>query len=361
MVNDSPPSIEQAIEQEEARLLARLAKIAEFKRLARELDFPVSGIAPSVAAIQQPQESQQPDPTRSEPSVEPAFDGTFGGLISVYRTHKRSTYHQLKHNVRSNYDQVLNRLVKEVGQERVADWNAQRIKDEYEKSWAAAGKVSMGRTIARRVRLLCGFGSTVLNDDACLRLSAIMGNMKFPASNSNEVRERLTRDHVRAIRFTAREHFGWDSIALAQAFQTEFPKLRQMDVIGEWVPISEPGTSEIVKGNEKWVRGLRWSDIDENMVLRRVLTSGRRDQHKEIAYNLKRSAMVMEEINRVPLEKRKGPMIICEYSNIPWSSSEFRRKWRIVAAKAGVPASITNSAQPPEDDEEPELGADSAL
>ena len=68
----------------------------------------------------------------------------------------------------------------------------------------------------------------------------------------------------------------------------------------------EPGTSEIVKGNEKWVRGLRWSDIDENMVCAACLLVANRDQHKEVEFKLKRSAMVMEEINRVPPEKRKG-------------------------------------------------------
>jgi hypothetical protein len=51
--------------------------------------------------------------------------------------------------------------------------------------------------------------------------------------------------------------------------------------------------------------------------------------------------MVMEEINRVPLEKRVGPMIICEATNLPWAAMAFRRKWRLVADKVGVPPTVS--------------------
>jgi hypothetical protein len=287
--------------------------------------------------------------------------GTFKSLMDCYRQNPKSPIHQLKHNVSQAYERSLKRLEKDIGNQRVADWSADIVQKNYDE-WSAGGKkIAMGHELVGKLRMLCSFGATVLNDDACIRLGAILGSMRFAVSKGSG--ERLTVDHARAIRATAREHFGWDSIALAQAFQFEFPKLRQIDVIGEWVPISEPGTSEMVKGNEKWVRGLRWSDVDENMILRRVLTSGRRDQHKEVAYNLKRSAMVMEEINRVPMEKRKGPMIICEFTMLPWSVNEYRRKWRKVADKAGVPKSIKNgdSREKTTANGEQELGAETAL
>ena len=35
-------------------------------------------------------------------------------------------------------------------------------------------------------------------------------------------------------------------------------------------------------------------------------------------------------------------MVICEFNNPPWSTNEFRRKWRIVADKAGVPKNVRN-------------------
>jgi hypothetical protein len=356
---ESTPNLILAVEQEEARLLAEWAKLVEVKRV---LGMPASSLAPPPPAAppvqKKPEAEPQPAPSASLNEAA-AFDGSFKSLIDCYHQHPKSPYHQLKHNVRSNYDNTFKRIINDVGDERISDWNADHIRQLHEKNWAADGKFSMGHMVIAKLRLLSTFGSVTLNDDACMRLSAILGNMRFARGKAKDSGERLTRDHVRAIRVAAREHFGWDSIALAQAFQLEFPKLKQMDIIGEWVPLNEPGTSDIVKGNEKWVRGLRWSDIDENMVLRRVLTSGRRDQHKEVTFNLKRSAMVIEEINRIPVEKRKGAMIICEYSNIPWSAAEFRRKWRIVATKAGVPESLSNGT--PIEDGDSELGAEKAL
>jgi hypothetical protein len=351
----------QAIELEEARLRERLEKLAAFKQLARELNISVPGGAPSPVLNSPSVQAAPSEPTAPEAVLGSDFKGTFKSLIDCYRQNPKSPIHELKHNTGQAYERSLKRLEREIGNQRVADWSADVVQKNYDE-WSAGGKkIAMGHELVGKLRMLCRFGATVLNDDACIRLAGILGNMSFAVSKGGG--ERLTVDHARAIRATAREHFGWDSIALAQAFQFAFPKLRQIDVIGEWVPIGDSTPSEIIRGNEKWVRGLRWSDIDENMILRRVLTSGRRDQHKEVAYNLKRSAMVMEEINRVPMEKRKGAMIICEFTMLPWSVNEYRRKWRKVADKAGVPKSIKNgdSREKTRPEGEPELGAETAL
>jgi hypothetical protein len=351
----------QAIELEEARLRERLEKLAVFKQLALELNISVPGGAPS-AVLNSPSAQATPsEPTAPEAELGFEFKGTFKSLMDCYLQHPKSPIHQLKHNVRQAYGRSLKRLEKDIGNQRVADWKAETVQKNYDEQWASGGKTAMGYELVGKLRMLCRFGATVLNDDACIRLGGILGNMRFAVSKGSG--ERLTVDHARAIRATAREHFGWNSIALAQALQFEFPKLRQIDIIGEWVPMGDSPPSEIIRGNEKWVRGLRWSDIDENMVLERVLTSGRREQHKKVRFNLKRSAMVMEEINRIPPSQRNGPMILCEFTALPWSSNEFRRKWRKVADRAGVPKSIKNvdSREKATADGEPELGAETAL
>jgi hypothetical protein len=357
----------QAIELEEARLRERLEKLAAFKQLALELNISVPGGTPSPVmnkpSVQvMPSEPAAPEPAAPESWPWSHFNGTFKSLMDCYQQNPKSPFHQLKYNTRQAYERSIKRLVKDVGDQRVADWSADIVQKNYDE-WSAGGrKIAMGHELVGKLRMLCSFGATVLNDDACIRLGGILSNMRFAVSKGSG--ERLTADDARSIRAAAREHFGWDSIALAQAFQFSFPKLRQIDVIGEWAPLSDPSPSEIIRGNEKWVRGLRWSDIDENMILRRVLTSGRRDQHKEVAYNLKRSAMVMEEINRVPMDKRKGPMIICEFTMLPWSHNEYRRKWRKVADKAGIPKSMKNMdsrEKPVADDGAPESGAETAL
>lgn len=342
-MSDDPLVTLQALEREEARLRERLAKISLVKNLLGELGLKPETAGPSQPRVQ-PENNHfahpQPEPPAPATASAPAFDGTFQDLVSTYRRDERSSYQQLKYKVRLNYDSALKRLVDDIGPERVGDWNADRIKAVYDSSWAAGGKVAMGRSMIAKLRLLSSFGSTVLDDDSCTRLSAILSNMRFPNAKSKS--ERLTRENALAIRITARQQFGWDSIALAQALQFEFPKLLQSDVIGEWVPLSEPGPENIVKGTEKWVRGLLWSDIGDDMVIRRKLMTGRSREPKEFSFSLKRAGMVMEEINRVPLTHRVGPMIVCEFSGLPWTANEYRRKWRKVADKAGVPKSVRN-------------------
>jgi hypothetical protein len=65
--------------------------------------------------------------------------------------------------------------------------------------------------------------------------------------------------------------------------------LTQKQVIGEWVPLTEPGSSDVLQGKAKWVTGIRWSDIDEHMVL---------SVGKDIKIDLRRAPMVMEELSR---------------------------------------------------------------
>jgi hypothetical protein len=140
----------------------------------------------------------------------------------------------------------------------------------------------------------------------------------------------------------AHDHFGWDSIALAQALQFEL-MLSQKDVIGEWVPVGEPGESDVVWDGQKWLRGLRWSNIDRNLILRHVAGSSART----IEVDFRTAPMVMEEIKARSdtfrsLINARTPIVINDVTGMPWSTAEFRRKWRIVAKKAGVPDIVKN-------------------
>lgn len=335
------PSTLEALEREEARLRERLSKIALVKELLRDLVGPSSPQSQPKSEPPSSEPLQQNVEKASEPSpagnAELAYDGTFNGLISAYMGHEKSSFHDLKHSVRLNYERSFKRLRKDIGQDRVVDWNAKIIQHNYD-AWAANGnKIAMGHELIGKVRMLAGFGATELNDDACIKLSTVLGIMRFPVAKGDGT-PRLTREQARAIRTTARQHFGWDSIAFAIALLFDVPKLRQVDVIGEWVPLSDRNQSDIMKGSEKWIRGLKWSDLDDQFVLHRTLPSGKGGQkEKQMQFRLSRSQMAMEEINRIPADKRHGPMIICEFSGLPWSPNEFRRKLKIVAAQAGVP------------------------
>jgi hypothetical protein len=259
---------------------------------------------------------------------------TLGQLIECYRTDPHSNFPRLKYQVRMEHERVLVRLTQEHGANQLRDIRFRTLKTWY-LAWLADGKIAMARSFVDRLRELFHFGATMLEDGECDRLSEALGKLRLESSPPRMVQ--MSADHAHAIRKTAHEHFGWGSIALAQAFQFEL-LLGQKDVIGEWVPVDEPGESDVVRGNQKWLRGLRWSEVDENMVLRHRVGSGRRP----IEVDLKTAPMVLEELELSVTRSTSGPVIICDTTGLPWSSAEFRRKWRLVAQKAGVPDNVTN-------------------
>jgi len=272
-----------------------------------------------------------------------SFDGTFGGLIGRYFTDEQSPFRKLKHSVGQNYRVDFKRIEREFGSDLIANWDAKRIQSQYDDNWAADGKIQMANLLIGKLRLLLNYGSAALNDEACMRLSSILRNMRFRVPEKGDKREVLTIEQVREIRAAAHTFFNWPSIALAQALMLEIPWLRQVDILGEWVPMSDRSASAIINENkEKWVHGLRWQDIDENNVLRWTITPSRKNSKpKQYELRLKTRPGVMEEINRVPMEKRVGPLIVCEATGLPWAASAFRRKWRLVADRVGVSPNLT--------------------
>jgi hypothetical protein len=100
------------------------------------------------------------------------------------------------------------------------------------------------------------------------------------------LRERLTpaqripdlRTAKRHCEASHREGFG--SIALARAFMFD-PGMRQKDMIGEWVPRSKPGVTDVFSGGSQWLMGARWEEIDEQFVWKHRLSKSvtRRRDH----------------------------------------------------------------------------------
>jgi hypothetical protein len=304
-------------------------------------------------------------------------------LIDSYRTDPDSDFLNLKYQVRIKHDGELARLIAAHGSIQLRDIQFRTLTAWYRDA-LADGKIAKARSLVSRLRELFRFGYLFLEDGDCHRLFEALRKLQLDMSPPRRVE--MTADHARAICKTAREHFGWHSIALAQALQFEL-LLGQKDVIGEWVPVGEPGESDVVRPGQKWLRGLRWSSIDKNLILRhRVSSSGRR-----IEVDLRTAPMVLEELKllmaypRIPRSDRpiaeildeilralksptsdmlpsskvtaaapftlddligslphSGPLIVCDTNGMPWSTPEFRRKWRLVARKAGVPDNVTN-------------------
>lgn len=276
--------------------------------------------------------------------VAAVYGSTWRSLIDCYKTDPDSTYKTNRYNTRKSYDDLCKAITLNMGDETIEMTDARRIKRLYE-TWSNEGKFSMGHSVVTMIRILATFGSTLLKCKHCRELKLVLHDLKF--KNSKQRDEFLTREQAIAIRGLA-PSIGRRSIALAQAFQFDL-MLRQKDVIGEWVPISEAGISAVHDRNEKWLRGIRWEEIDQNLRLKHI--TSKRD--KPIDVDLTLAQMVIEELRfiaKVPeggiltrdMLPATGPVLINEQNDLPWQSHEFRRKWRDLANGAGVPKTVRN-------------------
>lgn len=276
------------------------------------------------------------------PQAQP-FDGTLRSLASCYQTDPDSTYQKLRYRTRIGYDYMIKRIIDQYGETSLGDGfregePAEGIKARtllrWHEGWVDGSKIAFGHSMIGILRTMFGFGATLLEDKECERLCSVMHKMKFKMGKSRE--EVITAVQATAVRRKANE-YGLMSIALAQAFQFDCT-LRQKDVIGEWVPVSEPGISDVIEGNEKWLRGLRWEEIDENLILRHVTSK----RQKEIVIDLKLAPMVLEEFGRLGELPDTGPVIVSETRGRPFYAHEWRRDWRGIATLAGIPPEVYN-------------------
>lgn len=276
------------------------------------------------------------------PQVRP-FDGTLRSLASCYQTDPDSPYRKLQYRTGIGYDYMIKRIVDQYGEQPLGDGFKDgepidgikgRTLLRWHEGWTAGGKVSFGHSMIGMLRTMFGFGATILESKECERLCSVMHKMKFKMGQGRG--SVVTAEQATAVRRKANE-LGLVSIALAQAFQFDCT-LRQKDVIGEWLPLSEPGISEVTEGNDKWLKGLRWEEIDANMILTHMTSK----RQKIIVVDLKLAPMVLEELAKLGDLPSTGPIIVSETRGRPFYAHEWRRDWRAIARAAGVPDDVFN-------------------
>jgi hypothetical protein len=274
-----------------------------------------------------------------EASSEPQIDShkteslTVASLIANYKTNKDSGYHKVRFGTKSNYDSMMRRIERSFGSEQIRNIDAERLKGVYD-SWLTSGR-HMAHGLMAMLSVTTTFGATVLKNKDCIRLKFLITQMELKPVISRD--RLLTAEQIYAI--ISRAHaMGFHSVALTQALQYDC-KLRQKDVIGEWLPEKEPGESEIKDDGMKWLHGILWSEIDNNLVLHhRASKDG-----KMIEPDLSQAPNVMREFERIGPLPKDGPMIIFEKSGLPYTGNQFRTTWREVADAAGVPREAKNT------------------
>ena len=273
--------------------------------------------------------------------------GTIESLVRQYLADDRSPYRNVRHATKSSYDRLIKRVRNDHGAKRLADLKTDDIQGFFDE-WTKSG-LPMARSLITMLRGLVNFGVKI-KDPECERLSAVLHYMQFEMAETRK--EQLTVEHAKRIIEKAHEA-GLPMIALTQAIQFEWG-LRQKDVIGEWVPELEFDWSDIFSEDRqwKWLRGIRWDQIDSNLILHHITSMGL----KEIERDLKRTQMVADELERRwpgcmqdrSLLPESGPIIRYEKKGLsyedspPYEPDTFRLQWRKCADAAGVPRNVFN-------------------
>lgn len=289
-----------------------------------------------------------------------AFDNTIASLIRIYLTHKDSPYHDLRHNVQITYSRRMGYIARDFGSKPISMLTISDFK-EMHRFWLAPRELNGKRRVSHAyeqmvyVRQAFRFGK-VLKLPGCRDAKDILDEMEFP----NVKRRTTIISNEQAIFIRAEAHRRrLSSIALAQALQTSLG-VRQKDALGEWIPVSDPGLSDIHDGNWKWVVGFRWEEIDHDFRLEHRLSKSLRgreaiadqDEGKMKDWRLTLYPMVVEELALIagvtPAELRRdmlpasGPIVVAEHNGLPWIDKVFQTNWRKIARAVGIPDDVQN-------------------
>jgi len=177
----------------------------------------------------------------------------------------------------------------------------------------------------------------------CKEAREIRSEMEFPNARRGLVF--MTAEQCIAHRAEAHRQ-GYHSMALAQAIMFEAGP-RQKDVIGEMIPVSEPGISDFIHHSKKWMHGMHASEITSDLIWTHRLSKSIRGRNgvldpnagKLETFDLKAYPMVMEEWRHAA---KVGPVIVNERTGRPWDNGNFTDEWRRIATAAGIPKHVQN-------------------
>ncbi len=266
------------------------------------------------------------------------FDGTLKSLLVKYHTEEDSPYFALRPGSRHPYDHYVARLSYEIGDRRVDKISGVDLK-RWHVAWSEDGAKLAASKMMRAVLDAAVSYGVMCRITPCIELRETLkaASRKLPRPKRREIV--VTADQVVALRKSAHAD-GRASCALAYALVFE-TTLRLWDVIGQWMPLDAPGVSTVVSERlgQKWF-GLKWEDIDENLILRYVPSKTSMKTGLAVTYPLDRAPMVMEELHNWPEEKRAGPVIIFDGTGEPYGGNWFAAKFRIDREAAGLPPGV---------------------
>jgi hypothetical protein len=271
----------------------------------------------------------------------PRFDGTFGSLFAIYQTDPESSYFSLKSSSRKPYDVYLPMLAAEIGHCHIDRTDGTDLKRWF-RFWSTPVPPRLKRTVAKARMLIYIIKAAITFGvqkrlPGCAAFHAILDVTEFEGLKPRE--QFIEAPLVTGARQAAHD-LGEPMAALCYAIQFE-GAIRQWDVRGQWLPLSDKQPSSVIHKGEKWI-GPTWANVDANLILRWTPTKTENTSGVEIVIDFKVCPMVMEELALVPAGARKGPLITRVKTGRPYSRREFEELWSKVRKAAGIPSDVWN-------------------
>jgi len=275
---------------------------------------------------------------QNAPRIKPEYNGTFGSLFTVYETDPESSFQTRKPGVKTSYLVYVRRLKLHIGEVKLDDTDGTDVKRWF-KEWRL-GEDGVDRLPRARMALSVLKAAVTFGvirrfrgvADFRIALSAV----EFPGLKGRT--EAPTAKQIIAAREAAHAA-GAPHRALVYSLQFE-TTLRQWDIIGAWIPLSEKQPSVIHDRNKKWI-GPMWSAIDQNGILKVKPTKTEDTTGAEVAFDLSVCPMVQEDLASIPIDKRSGPLIV-DGTGRPYRYQAFHEAWRADFDAAGIPAKVWN-------------------
>lgn len=259
------------------------------------------------------------------------FDGTLGSLLEMYASDEDSPYRDLKYSTQQAYADDIKILRNAVGARRINMLTGQDFRRWYNNlrqpaKPGAPERLRRAHGVMTMLRIVLGYGHQ-LGLPNCGRLKDILSEMRFKTARARDA----VITYQQAVAFIAKAHeLGRPEMALGQALQFE-GTLRQIDIIGEWVP------DAMCRGG-RWTNGLIWQDMLPDYVLRKPTTKTGRIAE----IDFREYPLALAELERVPLERRIGPVIKDSRTGKPFRPGRYSRRWREIATVAGIPSNVWN-------------------
>lgn len=255
-----------------------------------------------------------------------AYDGSIGSLCRLFARHEHSPMQQVKFNTAKFYSDSLKVIEQTVAARAVRAvvpidarawfdrWAAPATEGGPQRQKRAHAAISMLRQVLR-------FGQA-LGYEECGKLADGLAGMRFERAAPR--RQELTLAHVKAF-IEAATASGNLSMAIGVATQFEL-MVRQKDVIGEYPP-----------GERQWRGSYTWEEIGAGGFWRLVTSK----TAAPATFDLTRYDLLWPLIQAVPQAERTGA-IVKDHTGKPMTEGRYRKKFRALAEKAGIPRSVWN-------------------